>query len=92
MSFIDFIILFFIAAIIGSIARKLVGLEKGGCILSAIVGFIGAIIGTWLGREYDLPEIWSPTIRGMTYPIVWSIMGAVLFTIVLSLFASKKKK
>ncbi len=92
MSLIDFIILFIIAAIIGSIARKLVGLERGGCILSAVVGFIGAIIGTWLGREYDLPEIWSPTIRGMTYPIVWSIMGAVLFTIVLSLFASKKKK
>ena len=92
MSLIDFIILFIIAAIIGSIARKLVGLERGGCILSAVVGFIGAIIGTWLGREYDLPEIWSPTIRGMTYPIVWSLMGAVLFTIVLSLIASKKKK
>jgi uncharacterized membrane protein YeaQ/YmgE (transglycosylase-associated protein family) len=92
MTFIDIIILFIIAAIIGSIARKLVGLERGGCIVSAAVGFIGAIIGTCLGREYNLPEIWSPTIRDMKYPIVWSIMGAVLFTIVLSLIAPRKKK
>ena len=92
MTFIDFIILFVIAAIIGSIARKVVGLEKGGCIVSAIVGFIGAIIGTWLGREYDLPEIWTPSIRGMKYPIVWSLMGAVIFTIVLSIISPKKRK
>ena len=92
MTFIDFVILFIIAAIIGSLARKVVGLEKGGCIVSAIVGFIGAIIGTWLGREYNLPEIWSPTIRDMNYPVVWSLMGAILFTIVLSIIAPRKKK
>ncbi|MFC2103466.1 GlsB/YeaQ/YmgE family stress response membrane protein [Bacteroidota bacterium] len=92
MSLLDFIIMFIIAAITGSVARSLVGFDRGGCILSAIVGFIGALIGTWLGREYGLPEIWSLTIRGIKYPVIWSILGAVLFTIVLSLLSPHKKK
>ena len=92
MSLLDFIILFVIAAITGSVARSLVGYDRGGCILSAIVGFIGALIGTWLGREYDLPEIWSPIIHGIKYPIVWSILGAVIFTVILSIITPSKKK
>ena len=91
MSLLDFIIMFVIAAITGSIARSLVGFDRGGCILSAIVGFIGALIGTYLGREYGLPEIWSLSIRGIKYPVVWSILGAVIFTLILSLLAPRKK-
>ena len=92
MSLLDFIIMFIIAAITGSIARSLVGFNKGGCILSAIVGFTGALIGTWLGREYNLPEIWSPVIRGIKYPVVWSILGAEIFTLILSLISPHKKR
>jgi uncharacterized membrane protein YeaQ/YmgE (transglycosylase-associated protein family) len=78
--------MFIIAAITGSIARSLVGFDKGGCILSAIVGFIGALIGTWLGREFDLPEIWTPVIRGIKYPIIWSIHFSAKFN-----FAEEKE-
>lgn len=92
MSLLDFIIMFVIAAITGSVARSLVGFDRGGCILSAIVGFVGALIGTWLGRGYGLPKIWSLEIRGIEYPIIWSVLGAVIFTIVLSLFSPRKKK
>lgn len=92
MSLLDFIIMFVIAAITGSVARSLMGFDRGGCILSAIIGFIGAFIGTWIGREFGLPEIWAPTIRNIKYPIVWTTLGAVIFTIILSFFAPGKKK
>ena len=92
MSFGDFIIMFVIAAITGSIAKTLVGFDKGGCVISAIVGFVGALIGTWMGRELHLPEIFSITIRGINYPIIWTILGAVLFTLVLSLLSPRRKK
>ena len=92
MSLWDFIIMFVIAAITGSIAKTLVGFDKGGCIISAIVGFVGALIGTWMGRELHLPEIFSITIRGINYPIIWTILGAVLFTLVLSLLSPRRKK
>ncbi len=91
MSVLDILILFVIAGITGSIARKLVGMDKGGCILSIVVGFIGALIGTWLARELNFPDLYSFKIRGITYPVIWSIIGAVLFTAVLSLISPKKK-
>lgn len=91
MSFLDFVIMFIIAAIVGSIARSLVGFDRGGCILSAIVGFVGALIGTWMAREFNWPQILPVEIRGITYPIVWTIIGAVIFTAVLSLISPGKK-
>jgi uncharacterized membrane protein YeaQ/YmgE (transglycosylase-associated protein family) len=92
MSFLDIVILLVIAGVTGSIARSLVGFDKGGCLLSVAVGFVGALIGTWLARELDFPDIYSFEIRGITYPIVWSLIGAVLFTALLSLISPKKQK
>jgi len=48
--------------------------------MSAGVGFIGAIIGSWISRELDLPKLWSVTIDGEPFPIIWSIIGAAIFT------------
>ena len=91
MSFLDIVIMLVIAGITGYIARSLVGFDRGGCILSIVVGFIGALIGTWLARELNFPDLFSFTIRGITYPVIWSIIGAVLFTAVLNLISPKKK-
>lgn len=89
---IDILISLLIAGIAGSIARSLVGFDRGGCIISIIVGFIGAIIGTWLANELILPDPFPVHIRGTVYHILWTIIGAVIFTAVLSLIAPGKKK
>jgi len=90
MSLLDIIIQLVIAGIIGAIARALVGFDRGGCVLSVVVGFIGAIIGTWLAREFNLPDPFPFDIRGTVYHILWSIIGAVIFTAVLSLLSPRK--
>ena len=91
MSFRDIMIQLVIAGLVGSIARSLVGFDRGGCILSIVVGFIGAMIGTWLARELNLPDPFPFTIRGTVYYILWAIIGAVIFTAALSLISPKKK-
>ena len=89
---IDIITSLIIAGIAGFIARSLVGFDRGGCILSIVVGFIGAIIGTWLARELELPDPFPFTIRGTVYHILWTIIGAVIFTAALSLITPRKKQ
>ena len=89
---IDIIISLIIAGIAGTIARSLVGFDRGGCIISIIVGFIGAIIGTWLANELILPDPFPVYIRGTVYHILWTIIGAVIFTAALSLITPGKKK
>jgi uncharacterized membrane protein YeaQ/YmgE (transglycosylase-associated protein family) len=89
---IDILISLIIAGIAGSIGRSLLGFSRGGCIISIVVGFIGAIIGTWLARELQLPDPFMIVIRGTSYNILWTIIGAVIFTAVLSLITPDKKK
>ena len=89
---IDILISLVIAGIAGSIARSLSGFSRGGCIISIVVGFIGAIIGTWLARELQLPDPFVIVIRGTSYNILWTIIGAVIFTALLSLITPDKKK
>ena len=88
----EIIILLIIAGITGGIGRSLVGFKRGGCIISIVVGFIGAYIGTILARELNFPDLWSFEIRGISYPIIWSIVGAAVFTAILSLIVPKKNQ
>lgn len=88
----EIILLLVIAGITGGIGRTLVGFKRGGCIISIVVGFIGAYIGTILAREFNFPDLLSFEIRGIKYPVIWSIIGAAVFTAILSLIAPKKNQ
>jgi uncharacterized membrane protein YeaQ/YmgE (transglycosylase-associated protein family) len=56
MTLLGFIILLLIAAIAGSLGQALAGYSLGGCLVSIVVGFIGAFVGLWLARQLGLPE------------------------------------
>jgi uncharacterized membrane protein YeaQ/YmgE (transglycosylase-associated protein family) len=78
MTIINFLLLLLVAAICGSIAQSLVGYSVGGCLVSALVGFVGALFGTWLAAQLGLPEPLSVQIGGESFPILWSIIGSAL--------------
>ncbi len=85
MSILEFILLLVIAAVCGSLAQAMVGVSRGGCLVSIALGFIGALLGTWLARLTGLPEIFAITLGDTSFPIIWSIIGASLFAAVLAL-------
>lgn len=85
MSIIEFLLLLLLAGLCGSIAQALVGYSHGGCLASIALGFIGALLGTWLARKMDLPELFAVQIGGQAFPIIWSIIGAALFSAVIGL-------
>jgi uncharacterized membrane protein YeaQ/YmgE (transglycosylase-associated protein family) len=85
MSFIDFIALLVVAGVVGSIGQAIAGYSRAGCLGSIALGFIGALIGMWLGRSLGLPELFVIHIGGTHFPVIWSIIGSALFVAVLSL-------
>lgn len=87
MTLFGFLLLLLIAAICGSIGQALVGYSRGGCLISIVVGFVGAYLGLWLSAQLGLPELWTVSIEGQNFPILWSIIGSALFTAVLSLIS-----
>ncbi|MCY2994294.1 MAG: GlsB/YeaQ/YmgE family stress response membrane protein [Planctomycetota bacterium] len=75
-----------------SLAQSLVGYSHGGCLVSIVLGLIGAILGTWLARLVGMDEILAIQIGGHSFPIVWSIIGAALFVAMLSLLTSRQRE
>lgn len=85
MTLVDFLILAAVAAICGMIGESLVGYSVGGCLTSAVIGYIGAFIGSWVARHFGLPELFTITVGGSTIPVIWSIIGSALLVAGLSI-------
>jgi uncharacterized membrane protein YeaQ/YmgE (transglycosylase-associated protein family) len=85
MTLIGFLVLLAIAAVCGAIGQSLAGYDLGGCLVSIVVGFIGAWIGLWLAGKFGLPELFTINIEGKPFPILWAIIGSALFTLIVAL-------
>jgi uncharacterized membrane protein YeaQ/YmgE (transglycosylase-associated protein family) len=84
MSITSFLLLLLVAAVCGSIGQALVGYSVGGCLVSAVVGFIGALFGSWLATQLGLPEPLTLQIGSESFPVLWSIIGSALLVGVLA--------
>jgi uncharacterized membrane protein YeaQ/YmgE (transglycosylase-associated protein family) len=85
MSLFGLLVLLVIAAVAGAIGQALAGYSLGGCIVSILVGFIGAYIGMWLANSLGLPELLTINIDGEPFPVVWSIVGSAILTALIAL-------
>ncbi len=90
MTLTEFLILLLVAGICGAIGQSIAGYSHGGCLSAIALGFIGALLGTWLARLAGLPEMFALAIGNQNFPIIWSIIGAALFVAVLSLLTSRR--
>jgi uncharacterized membrane protein YeaQ/YmgE (transglycosylase-associated protein family) len=87
---IQFLLLLLIAGVCGAIGQAISGYSHGGCLVSIALGFIGALLGSWLAGALHLPELFALNVAGMHFPIVWSIIGAALFVAVINLISWRR--
>ncbi len=92
MTIFELLVLLLVAGVCGSLAQSLVGYSHGGCLVSIVLGFIGAVLGTYLAREAGLPELFTVQVGGRSFPVIWSIIGATLFAAVLALIRRPRAK
>jgi uncharacterized membrane protein YeaQ/YmgE (transglycosylase-associated protein family) len=90
MSLGGFIVLLIVAAIAGSIGQAIAGFSRGGCVVSIVVGFVGAYIGWWIAQQLGLPPIFVLDIDGRPFPVVWAVIGSAIFAALLSLLAGRR--
>jgi uncharacterized membrane protein YeaQ/YmgE (transglycosylase-associated protein family) len=89
MSITSFLLLLLVAAVCGTIGQMLAGYSFGGCLVSAGVGFVGALIGMWLAGQFGLPEPLRVNVGGESFPIVWSVIGSTIFVAALGLITRR---
>lgn len=90
MTLLDLLLLLLIAGICGALGQAIAGYSRGGCLVSIALGFVGALLGLWLARLMQLPELFPVRIGGTSFPIIWSIVGSALFVAVLSLITRRR--
>jgi uncharacterized membrane protein YeaQ/YmgE (transglycosylase-associated protein family) len=87
---IQILVLLLIAGVCGAIGQAIGGYSHGGCFVSIALGFIGALLGTYLARALGLPELLAIPAGGMNFPIIWSIIGAALFVALIGLISRRR--
>jgi uncharacterized membrane protein YeaQ/YmgE (transglycosylase-associated protein family) len=90
MTILQFLVLLFIAAICGAIGQSLAGYSLGGCLVSIVVGFVGAFIGMWLAHQLGLPEVLTVRVGGETFPVLWSIIGSAILALIIGVLSRRR--
>lgn len=85
MTIIGFLVLLLVAAICGGIGQAIAGYNVGGCLVSIVVGFIGAYLGLWLAAKMGWPHFFEITIDGKPFSIIWAVIGSAIFTLIVAL-------
>lgn len=92
MTITSFLLLLAIAGICGTIGQSIAGYSRTGCVGSIALGFIGALLGSWLQRLFKLPEIFALHVGGERFPVIWSIIGSCVFVAVISMFTRRGRR
>jgi len=87
----NLLFLLLIAGVCGALGQAITGVSRGGCLVSIALGFIGALVGLWLARLLGLPELFTVTVGGTSFPILWSIIGSALFVAVISFITRSRR-
>lgn len=89
MSIVELLVLLLIAGICGAAGKAIAGYFPGGFFASIGVGFVGALVGSWLARLIGLPELFAIRAGGVSFPIIWSIAGSALFVAIIALLSGR---
>ena len=84
MSILDLATLLVVALFCSFIGQALARYSMGGCITATLVGFVGAVISTWIAVTLELPKLFAINVGGRAFPIVWSVIGSAFFVVLLS--------
>ena len=70
----------------------LAGYSRGGCLAAIVLGFIGALLGSWLSRTLGLPELFTVVLDDVEVPLIWSVIGAALFVALLGMLQGPRTR
>ena len=80
-----------VAAVVGIIGQFLTGYSRGGCPVSFIVGFFGAMVGPAAARELGLFEPLYVPLGPTNFPLVTSAVTAFVLVVLVNLLTRRRK-
>jgi uncharacterized membrane protein YeaQ/YmgE (transglycosylase-associated protein family) len=90
MTLVSFFVLLLIASLCGALGQALAGYSVGGCLVSILVGFVGAVLGMWLANQLRLPAFFVVNVGGEAFPVVWSVLGSAVLALLLGVLSRRR--
>jgi uncharacterized membrane protein YeaQ/YmgE (transglycosylase-associated protein family) len=86
MSLESLLVLTLFSTLCGIVGQMIGGRERGSVGAIVVIGFIGALFGTWMAAFVGLPLLVKFNIGYFTFSVIWSILGSALLMSVASLY------
>lgn len=90
MDLFQVLVLLLVAGVCGAVGQAIGGYSRGGCLVSIALGFVGALLGMYIARLLNLPELLPVKIGTTKFPIVWSVVGSALFVAFISVLTRRR--
>jgi uncharacterized membrane protein YeaQ/YmgE (transglycosylase-associated protein family) len=92
MNPVEFILILLTSIICGAFAQLTSGFSKGGWIINLLIGFFGALAGVYLSRAFNAPVLYNLRVSGVNFPIVYCVVGSVLFLAAITLVTNPSRR
>jgi uncharacterized membrane protein YeaQ/YmgE (transglycosylase-associated protein family) len=92
MNLTDLSLMALVAIICGTVAQLTSGYSKGGWIVNLAASFFGALAGVVISRRLNAPVVYDLKVNTVTFPLIYSIIGAVFFVAALSLIVKPGRR
>jgi uncharacterized membrane protein YeaQ/YmgE (transglycosylase-associated protein family) len=90
---VEFVVLAVVAAIAGAIGEALAGYSLGGCVVSAVIGYVGALIGFFLETQLHIVDPLNITIAGDNkFPFLLAVICSLVLTLILGGFKRRRNR
>ncbi|MCH7472743.1 GlsB/YeaQ/YmgE family stress response membrane protein [bacterium] len=78
MGLLDFIMYLLIAGVCGFAASTLMGARRMNVVMLVLLGFVGALVGTFIAKYFEFPLFWQLQIGDRSFAVVWAFLGSLL--------------
>ena len=89
MTLIELVFVLVVAAVCGALGKAIAGFYPGGVLVSIGVGFVGALLGSWIARAAGLPDLFVIRVGATAFPVIWSIVGSALLVGLIALVSNR---
>jgi|SRR5579864_1249939 len=74
-----------IACIFGAVCTSVGGRSRGGFVVAILIALVGAVVGPWLAREFQVAELINLRVDDQPFPLISSAIGAAVAVTLLQL-------